>query len=56
MRTTPAHARPSGLRRALGAVIRRNRRRGARPASWTLGDPVVPALRGWPVSPPDRSR
>jgi hypothetical protein len=56
MKRTPVHERPAAVRRALAAITRPNRRRGARRATWTLGDPVVPALRGWPVAPPDRPR
>jgi hypothetical protein len=57
MTNAPVHGRASGLRRALGAIASlRPRRAARRRAVWPAGDPVVPALRDWPVAPPDRSR
>jgi len=46
------------MRPRLSSLIERLRRRRAtrqRQASWpVLIEPVVPALRGWPVEPPAR--
>jgi hypothetical protein len=56
MTNAPVHGRAGGLRRALGAIASLRPRRGRRRAVWPAGDPIVPALRDWPVAPPDRSR
>jgi hypothetical protein len=45
------------MRARLTLLIRRVRRRRdgyRRYEYWPLGEPVVPALRGWPVDPPRR--
>jgi hypothetical protein len=56
MSDAPADGRARGLRRALGALAGLRPRRGRRRAAWPTADPVVPALRGWPVAPTDHSR
>jgi hypothetical protein len=56
MTNAPVHGRAAGLRRALGAIASLRPRRGRRRAVWPAGDPIVPALRDWPVAPPGRSR
>jgi hypothetical protein len=56
MSNAPVQGRPSGLRRALGAIAGLRPRRDRRRTAWPATDPVVPALRDWPVVPPERRR
>ncbi|HEY2959671.1 MAG TPA: hypothetical protein VGM21_15910 [Actinomycetota bacterium] len=57
MNELPARERLAGPRRWFAAFTRLVRRRGGgASAAWYLGDPVVPALHGWPVAPPGPRR